>query len=121
LSRITLETIFRTGATGESYNVGGRAERTNLQVVEAICDALDKRQPLADGRTRRELITFVNDRPGHDRRYAVDCLRIERELGWTPSVDFEQGLARTVDWYLANEWWWGPLRQAYAGERLGKA
>lgn len=116
-----LETIFRTGVVGESYNVGGKAERTNLQVVEAICDALDERQPLADGRKRRELITFVTDRPGHDRRYAIDCSRIERELGWTPSVDFEQGLARTVDWYLANEWWWGPLRERYAGERLGKA
>lgn len=116
-----LETIFRTGTVGESYNVGGRAERTNLQVVEAICDALDARRPLDDGRKRRDLITFVTDRPGHDRRYAIDCSRIERELGWTPSVDFEEGLARTVDWYLANEWWWGPLRERYAGERLGKA
>jgi dTDP-glucose 4,6-dehydratase len=116
-----LETIFRTGVVGESYNVGGKAERTNLQVVEAICDVLDERRPLADARPRRELITFVTDRPGHDRRYAIDCSRIERELGWTPSVDFEQGLARTVDWYLTNDWWWGPLREAYAGERLGKA
>jgi len=116
-----LETIFRTGAVGESYNVGGRAERTNLQVVEAICDALDARRPLENGGKRRDLITFVTDRPGHDRRYAIDCSRIERELGWTPSVDFEEGLARTVDWYLANEWWWGPLRERYAGERLGKA
>ena len=116
-----LETIFRTGVVGENYNVGGKAERTNLQVVEAICDVLDERRPLADGRRRRELITFVTDRPGHDRRYAIDCSRIERELGWSPSVKFEQGLARTVDWYLANDWWWGPLREAYAGERLGKA
>jgi dTDP-glucose 4,6-dehydratase len=116
-----LETIFRTGAVGESYNVGGRAERTNLQVVEAICDALDARRPLADGTKRRYLITFVTDRPGHDRRYAIDCSRIERELGWTPSVDFEQGLAQTVEWYLANDWWWEPLRASYAGERLGKA
>nr|WP_314444324.1 dTDP-glucose 4,6-dehydratase [uncultured Sphingomonas sp.] len=116
-----LETIFRTGAVGESYNVGGRAERTNLQVVEAICDALDERRPLPDGRKRRELITFVVDRPGHDRRYAIDCSRVERELGWTPSVDFEQGLARTVDWYLDNDWWWEPLRSRYAGERLGTA
>jgi dTDP-glucose 4,6-dehydratase len=116
-----LETIFRTGVVGESYNVGGKAERTNLQVVEAICDVLDERRPLPDGRPRRELITFVTDRPGHDRRYAIDCSRIERELGWSPSVNFEQGLTRTVDWYLANGWWWGPLREAYAGERLGKA
>lgn len=116
-----LETIFRTGAVGESYNVGGRAERTNLQVVEAICDALDSRRPLADGRKRRELITFVTDRPGHDRRYAIDCTLIERELGWRPSVSFDEGLARTVDWYLENDWWWAPLRSRYAGERLGKA
>jgi dTDP-glucose 4,6-dehydratase len=115
-----LETIFRTGAVGESYNVGGRAERTNLQVVEAICDALDARRPLADGSNRRQLISFVTDRPGHDRRYAIDCSRIERELGWSPSVDFAQGLARTVDWYLENQWWWGPLRARYAGERLGQ-
>lgn len=116
-----LETIFRTGAVGESYNVGGRAERTNLQVVEAICDALDSRRPLANRRKRRELITFVTDRPGHDRRYAIDCSRIERELGWRPSVSFAEGLARTVDWYLENDWWWAPLRARYAGERLGKA
>jgi dTDP-glucose 4,6-dehydratase len=116
-----LETICRTGVVGQSYNVGGKAERTNLQVVEAICDVLDERRPLVDGRRRRELITFVTDRPGHDRRYAIDCSRIERDLGWSPSVNFEQGLARTVDWYLANDWWWAPLREAYAGERLGKA
>lgn len=115
-----LETIFRTGAVGESYNVGGRAERTNLQVVEAICDALDDRRPLAGGRPRRDLIEFVTDRPGHDRRYAIDCSRIERELGWRPSVDFEQGLAQTIDWYLDNSWWWQPLRSRYAGERLGQ-
>ena len=116
-----LETIYGTGVVGQSYNVGGKAERTNLQVVEAICDVLDERRPLVDGRRRRELITFVTDRPGHDRRYAIDCSRIERDLGWSPSVNFEQGLARTVDWYLANDWWWAPLREAYAGERLGKA
>lgn len=115
-----LERIFAAGEVGQSYNVGGRAERTNLQVVEAICDALDARVPLDNGRSRRELITFVTDRPGHDRRYAIDCTRIERELGWTPSVDFDTGLARTMDWYLANQWWWGPLRARYAGERLGK-
>ncbi|GAA4039020.1 dTDP-glucose 4,6-dehydratase [Sphingomonas rosea] len=116
-----LETILRRGTVGESYNVGGRAERTNLQVVEAICDALDARRPRVNGGSRRDLITFVTDRPGHDRRYAIDTSKIGRELGWSPSVDFETGLARTVDWYLDNQWWWGPLRSAYAGERLGKA
>ncbi|WP_300974842.1 dTDP-glucose 4,6-dehydratase [Sphingomonas sp. LHG3406-1] len=115
-----LEAVLTRGAVGESYNVGGRAERTNLQVVEAICDALDVRRPLPDGTPRRALVTFVTDRPGHDRRYAIDCAKIERELGWVPSVSFEEGLARTVDWYLDNEWWWGPLRARYAGERLGR-
>ena len=90
-------------------------------MVEAICDALDARSPLANGRSRRELITFVADRPGHDRRYAIDCAKIERELGCAPSRSFEQGLADTVDWYLANEWWWRPLRERYDGQRLGQA
>jgi dTDP-glucose 4,6-dehydratase len=116
-----LEMVLTKGRPGESYNVGGRAERTNLQVVEAICDALDARRPLGDGRSRRELITFVTDRPGHDRRYAIDCSRIERELGWSPKRSFEEGLRETVDWYLENDWWWRPLRERYSGERLGKA
>ena len=115
-----LELVLTAGRTGESYNVGGKAERTNLQVVEAICDLLDQRRPLADGSARRSLIGFVTDRPGHDRRYAIDASKIERELGWTRQVQFESGLAKTVDWYLDNEWWWSPLReQRYAGQRLG--
>ena len=115
-----LALVLMTGAVGESYNVGGREERTNLEVVEAICDALDRRRPLEDGRSRRELIEFVTDRPGHDRRYAIDPVKIERELGWRACESFDSGLARTVDWFLANEWWWGPIRSgAYAGERLG--
>lgn len=116
-----LEQVLLNGRVGESYNVGGRAERTNLQVVEAICDLLDERQPLASGEARRSLISFVTDRPGHDRRYAIDCTKIERELGWTPSRSFEQGLGDTIDWYLAHRWWWEPLRDRYAGERLGTA
>lgn len=112
--------VLTTGAVGESYNIGGNQERTNLEVVEAICDALDQRQPLEDGRKRRELITFVTDRPGHDRRYAIDASKIERELGWSPSETFDTGLSKTIDWYLDNEWWWGPIRSGkYAGERLG--
>ncbi len=117
-----LELVLTKGAVGESYNVGGRNERTNLQVVETICDTLDARVPLADGRKRRELITFVTDRPGHDRRYAIDASKIERELGWKAEESFDTGLARTVDWYLDNRWWWEPIRSgSYAGERLGKA
>jgi len=115
-----LERVLTQGRVGESYNVGGNEERTNLQVVEAICDALDARRPLGDGRARRELIRFVTDRPGHDRRYAIDATKIRDELGWQPEESFDSGLARTIDWYLDNAWWWEPIRSGrYAGERLG--
>lgn len=118
---LALELVLTRGAVGESYNVGGRNERTNLQVVETICDVLDARVPLTDGRSRRELISFVTDRPGHDRRYAIDATKIERELGWKAQESFDTGLARTVDWYLDNRWWWEPIRSgSYTGERLGK-
>jgi dTDP-glucose 4,6-dehydratase len=117
-----LELVMMKGKVGESYNVGGRAERTNLSVVETICDVLDAKRPLPDGRRRRELITFVTDRPGHDRRYAIDPSKIERELGWQAQESFETGISKTVDWYLDNEWWWRPIRdQKYAGARLGSA
>ena len=114
-----LEAIVTRGRVGESYNVGARSERTNLQVVEAICDLVDQR---LGGGPRRSLIRFVDDRPGHDRRYAIDPMKIERELGWRPLESFESGLAGTVDWFLANEWWWRPIReQKYGGGRLGVA
>ena len=116
-----LEAVLTCGRVGESYNVGSRSERTNLQVVEAICDLLDERlEPLSNQAPRRSLIRFVSDRPGHDRRYAVDPRKIEQELGWRPVHGFQGGLAATVDWYLANDWWWRPLRERYAGERLGE-
>jgi dTDP-glucose 4,6-dehydratase len=115
-----LEAILMEGRVGESYNVGGRAERTNLSVVETICDVLDTKRPLPDGKRRRDLITFVTDRPGHDRRYAIDPAKIENELGWHSQESFESGIETTIDWYLDNEWWWGPIRaQKYAGDRLG--
>jgi dTDP-glucose 4,6-dehydratase len=108
------------GQVGESYNVGGRSERSNLAVVEAICDILDGKRPLAKGGSRRELIAFVADRPGHDLRYAIDPSKVEAELGWSAEESFETGLARTIDWYLDNEWWWRPIREGnYRGERLG--
>lgn len=117
-----LELVARDGTVGESYLIGGRAERTNLQVVETICDLLDTMRPRRSGASHRDLIAFVDDRPGHDRRYAIEPARIENELGWKPQETFETGLAATVNWYLANEWWWRPLRQQrYAGDRLGMA
>ncbi len=113
-----IERVLEAGEPGRVYNIGGNAEMANLDVVHLLCDLLDERQP-AD-RPRRELIEFVTDRPGHDRRYAVDTSRIQKELGWTPSVDFTQGLARTVDWYLANRDWWQRIRDGrYRSERLG--
>ncbi len=117
-----LELVLTRGKVGESYNVGGRAERSNLEVVQAICDLLDAKQPSANGTSRRDLIEFVRDRPGHDRRYAIDPEKIERELGWRAAESFETGLSVTVDWYLVNEWWWRPIRDGkYAGDRLGTA
>lgn len=117
-----LELLLMKGEVGESYNVGGRSERSNLEVVQAICDLLDRKRPAANGKSHRELIQFVEDRPGHDRRYAIDPTKIERELGWRAVECFETGLDMTVDWYLANEWWWRPIREGkYAGGRLGTA
>ncbi len=109
------------GAAGETYCFGGEAERANLAVVEAICDALDaSAPPLANGRSRRSLIGFVSDRPGHDFRYAMDIQHVRRTLGWAPSCTFEDGLRETVRWYLDHDSWWRPLAQKrYAGERLG--
>ncbi|MES2753553.1 MAG: dTDP-glucose 4,6-dehydratase [Pseudomonadota bacterium] len=114
-----LELVMRDGRVGESYVVGGRAERRNIDVVETICAILDRRVPRATG-SYRDLIAMVSDRPGHDRRYAIDPGRIERELGWSAHYDFGSGLEQTIDWFLANRWWWEPLR-AHAGERLGEA
>jgi dTDP-glucose 4,6-dehydratase len=116
-----LHLVATKGRIGESYNIGGRAERTNLEVVKAICAALDKRQPRKNGQPYAALIAYVTDRPGHDRRYAIDPAKAENELGWRAEHSFESGVASTVDWYLANEWWWRPIREGnYSGERLGK-
>ncbi len=105
-----LELVMNSGQVGESYNVGGRNERTNLALVETICDIIDGLRPLAGNGRRRDLIRFVEDRPGHDLRYAVDSSKIERELGWRPLQNFEEGLERTIVWYVENGWWWRPLR-----------
>ncbi len=112
-----LELIVERGRIGETYNVGGRNERRNIDVVRRICAALDRRFPAAQ--PRESLIRFVADRPGHDARYAIDATKLETELGWRAQEDFDTGIEKTVDWYLENIWWWQPLREQYAGERLG--
>jgi len=101
-----LITILTRGRVGESYNVGGEAERTNVQVVEQICDILDARTAPRTVARRRDLIRFVADRPGHDRRYAIDETKARAELGYAPARTFDQGFAETLGWYLANEGWW---------------
>jgi dTDP-glucose 4,6-dehydratase len=144
-----LVTVVETGGVGETYNVGGRNERTNLEVVETICDILDELRPLSDGNDERsflndgeepnqppttnhqpkkqiksykDLICFVADRPGHDARYAIDASKLEMELGWKAQENFDTGIRKTVQWYLDNDWWWRPIREGrYSGERLGRA
>ncbi|HET8555036.1 MAG TPA: dTDP-glucose 4,6-dehydratase [Rhodanobacteraceae bacterium] len=112
--------VLEAGRVGETYNVGGNAERENLTVVKTLCALLDERQPLADGKPRESLITFVKDRPGHDRRYAIDASKLERELGWAPTESFDSGMARTVDWYLGHQAWVERvLDGSYRMERLG--
>ena len=115
-----LSLVARAGKIGECYNVGGRNEKRNIDVVNLICDILDEISPRAAG-PYRELVMFVEDRPGHDQRYAIDCSKIERELGWRPTETFETGLRKTVRWYLENPAWWQAIRSGkYRGERLGR-
>lgn len=123
-ARALVEVVTR-GKVGETYNIGGHNEKRNLEVVETICDLLDEMHPWNDGgqkRSYRELITFVKDRPGHDRRYAIDASKIARELGWKPQETFESGIRKTVRWYLDNRQWWervldGSYRLARLGDR----
>ena len=112
-----LDVIAERGRLGETYNVGGRNERKNIEVVLRICEVLDRLAP--SNRPREELIEFVTDRPGHDARYAIDATKLEQELGWRAQENFDSGIEKTVAWYLDNEWWWQPLRERYAGQRLG--
>ena len=112
--------VLEKGELGRSYNIGGENEARNIDLVRTICAEMDRLRP--ENAPHDRLITFVTDRPGHDRRYAIDPTRIRTELGWRPSVTVEEGLRRTVEWYLDNQAWWQPLlsRQG-VGERLGKA
>lgn len=114
-----LDLIIERGRPGETYNVGGRNERRNIDVVRRICAVLDKLVPTAA--PRETLIEYVTDRPGHDARYAIDATKLESELGWRAQETFESGIEKTVRWYLENEWWWRPLRERYDGQRLGLA
>jgi len=112
-----LDLIAERGRVGETYNVGGRNERRNIDVVERVCALMDDLYPA--GAPHKRLITHVTDRPGHDARYAIDASKLETELGWKARENFDTGIAKTVAWYIDNGWWWKPLRQGYSGSRLG--
>jgi dTDP-glucose 4,6-dehydratase len=112
--------LLRDGEPGQSYNIGGYNERSNIDVVQAICDILSAASPPTDIGSYKDLIRFVPDRPGHDLRYAIDASKVEAEIGWRPIETFDSGLTKTVAWYVANESWWRPLRQqGHGAKRLG--
>jgi len=117
-----LSLVLRQGHVGESYNIGGGEERSNIDLVRTLCAILDEELPASPNRPHERLIAFVEDRPGHDLRYAMDDCKIRRELGWRPAESLATGLRRTVRWYLDNRVWWEPIRNGrYRGERLGRA
>ncbi len=112
--------VLRQGRVGETYNVGGLNEKPNIEIVQTICALLDRKSPRADGKPYLSQVTYVADRPGHDRRYAIDCAKLQRELGWKPKENFTTGIAKTVDWYLANRMWCSDItKKKYSRERLG--
>ena len=116
-----LQTVFERGALGRTYNVGGFNEKQNIEVVQTVCAILDRLRPRTDGKRYADQITYVADRPGHDKRYAIDASRINRELGWHPEETFETGIEKTVAWYLDNEAWWRPIVERGAAQRRGLA
>jgi dTDP-glucose 4,6-dehydratase len=115
-----IRAVLEKGRVGETYNIGGNSERANIDVVKTICDLVDEMRPLAAGGSRRDLITYVKDRPGHDRRYAIDASKLARELGWKPAAEFESGLRKTVRWYLDNSAWIESVRTGAYLEWINK-
>ena len=114
--------VNEKGVPGETYNIGGNCEKTNISVVEEVCAAMDALRPIPGKCRFKSLLSLVPDRPGHDARYAIDFSKIRREFGWKPRWSFSEGISETVRWYLENEWWWRPIRESsYAGQRLGTA
>ena len=115
-----IHTVFTAGQVGETYNIGGNNEIKNIDVVLTICSLLDDMSPREDGSNYADLITYVQDRPGHDFRYAIDATKINQDLGWSPKESFETGIRKTIDWYLNNREWWQAIQDnTYRQERLG--
>jgi dTDP-glucose 4,6-dehydratase len=114
--------VFEKGQVGRTYNIGGNNEKQNVEVVNTVCAILDRLRPRADGQSYATQIGYVADRPGHDKRYAIDATRIKNELGWSPAETFDSGIEKTVAWYLANESWWRPIvEKSGADQRRGLA
>ncbi len=115
-----INTIIKKGRIGETYNIGGHNEIKNIDIVHIICEILDEMEPSKQVKSYKELITFVQDRPGHDMRYAIDASKIENELGWVPKETFPSGIRKTIAWYLENRQWWKNIQdKSYQQERLG--
>ena len=123
-----VDAVLSRGSLGETYNLGGRCEKQNIEIVKLVCSSIDKLAASDKGLfaaypfkgSRESLITFVKDRPGHDRRYAIDCAKAGRELGWTPEVGFEEGIGRTIDWYIGNRPWWERIMSGEYMEYYGR-
>ena len=112
--------IIKAGKVGEKYNIGGNCERTNIEIVEKICEVIDLLNPINTQKSHKELIKFVDDRPGHDYRYAVDCSKISDTLNWKPKISFDYGITETVKWYIDHfDWWKKIIQKKYNLERLG--